>query len=208
MRSFFLTSLFLFGTFLIVSSQITVQNIISVVGNSIETIQAIGLRVTVELIEMERNEYQKIRKKKIEEIKQDLTEPLAQLGYTLNDLEEVFPPYNRYNKNDIEKYTIDVKNEEEAKAIFKFDIKGFKPSNVVYIYPDKIAADNDALTAKAIEDAEQKAKSLASQAGKRIGKILNIDAKSSNAYKTPYNSKSSEYSFTYSLNVAFELLDK
>ena len=130
------------------------------------------------------------------------------MGYGLNDLKEVFPPYSPYNKTKQEKYTIDVKNEEEAKKIFKFDIKGFRAIDVYYRYPDDNPIDHPALTAKALEDAKSKAEAMAAQANKRVGNILNIDDKSPNSIIISSNIKQPEYNFNYTLNITFELLDK
>ena len=53
MRIFILTTLFLFGTSMVVSGQIT-ERFIKTVGKSTQTVQSIGLKVIVELKELER----------------------------------------------------------------------------------------------------------------------------------------------------------
>ena len=137
MRLLALTMLFFIGTTTIAFNQSS-ERFIRIVGNAKKTVQSTGIRVKIDLTELERNEYQKIREKSIEETKQDLAEPLQSMGYDLSDLKEVFPPPRRtYNNTKIEKYTIDVKSEDEAKEIFKFDIKGFKPTGITYIYPEE-----------------------------------------------------------------------
>lgn len=208
MRLFIIATLFLIGTPLVSSAQSANDNFIKIVGKSSQTIQSNGLRVTLELTELERNEYQKVREKSMDEIKQDLSEALTKLGYSIDDLSEVFPPYSGYGKTKQERHTIDVKSENDAKELYKLDIKGLKATGVIYLFPEDLGINPDDLTKKALEDARSKADDLAKKSNKKVGNILNINESNTNEYTRPINSKQKELVVKYNVVVTFELLDQ
>ncbi len=205
MRTLFCLVLLTLG---FLSAQAQEENYIRMVGNSEISFKATGLKITMDLKEIKRDEYQKIREKSISEIKTELLANLARMGYKESDLEEVWPPANRYNREKKETYTLEVDSKEKAKEISKLEIGGFSCTQFKYIYDQSEKFDTYPLSMQAIDDAHRKAKALASKVGKKIGKVINItDKTSSKKISPPRNSDTETFSYSYSLTITYELLD-
>lgn len=190
--------------FLVFSQQ---ENFIRIVGNSSVVIEPISARVTVQVKDIKRDEYNKIREKSIEEILTELETNLKRLGYSTKDLVEIWPPSRNYNKTKTQKYYLEVKSKEDAKKISKFEIKGFESSNFEYTYDTTAKIDDYKLSKEAMSDAFNKAKALASYANKHIGKVISIEDKSQSKMKVSSHSKTDKITLNYSLIITYELLD-
>lgn len=184
------------------------QNFIRIVGNARLVKKPEAIRLNLKLSEIERDEYQKIREKSIDEIKLELDATLKTMGYSLKDLVEVWRPMQAYGyrQQNFESYYIDVKNEEDAKQMSKLSIKGLEINKFEYIFPD-VEFDHMALSKQAISDAKRKADALAKHVGKKVGRILSIED-SSNKWLAPFVSNNkSTHKYQYNLVITYELLD-
>jgi len=186
------------------------QNFINVSGFSDLTIQSESIRLTLQLTEIQRNEYNKIREKSIDEILEDLDANLKSIGSSRKDIVEVWPPNknSNYKTQNTIKYYFYAKNVEEAKNVARFQVKGLKLMAVKYYYPEDIEIDFEVLAKQALENAQEKADFLAKRVNKKLGKIINISDQSQ-PLKDLNNNYTTEESttITYKLNVTYELLD-
>lgn len=180
---------------------------IKIVGTSSLEVKAESMRVTITLTEIKRDEYQKIREKSIDEIKSELNANLGTIGYSISDLEEIWPPKKKYNKTNSENYYLTLKSVEDAKEISKFSIKGFASSNFEYMYPRYIEFDEYEQSLQAMKDAKRKADALAEFVGKKVGDVLNIEDKSTSFSKYSGAKKKASNRFIYSIIITYELLD-
>jgi len=188
------------------------ENFIQVTGFSDTIIKAESIRITVQLTEVQRDEFNKIREKSIDEILVDLGANLKSVGYSIDDAIEIWPPEKQYNYKQQEtvRYFLFVKKIEEAKKISALQIKGLIFQEFKYFYPESMEIDDHNLSKKALEDAAQKADFLAQKAGKKIGKIINITDQfgSRSTYNNRYSHSVGEtFTFSYNLTVTYELLD-
>jgi len=183
-------------------------NYIRIVGLAEHTIEAAGLIVNMQLQEIKRDEYQKIREKNVDQIKDELSANLKTMGYSMKNVEEVWPPVNSYRNQKQENYTIKVKNQKEAQAISKFDIKGLSCTKFTYYYDKGHSVQSSNMAVDAMDDARRKAEALATKAGKKVGEVIHIEDKNKTRIMKPsgYNTKASS-TFTYALTVTYELLD-
>lgn len=183
------------------------EKYIKVVGNAIETVTADGIQVKLQLQELKRDEYQKIREKSFDEIKTELAANLKTLNLSLANLKDVWPPQTNYNNQKYEQYYITVATKEQAKAIANFAIKGYKAIEFSYSFPQNAKIDIDKLYQSCLKDAKRKAGALATKAGKKVGQILNIEATSYENFTIPQRQNTKEYTFKYSITLTYELLD-
>ena len=190
-----------------VTSAQNMERFIKIVGNSEETINTKGIQLKITLQEIEGNEYQKVREKKLDEIKAELTAALPVIGLRSQDLEEIFPPQSNYGRHKTENYTINVKDKEQAKQLYELDIKGLKLNNINYVYDTQHKIDDFAMASAAIGDAQRKAEALAQIVGKKIGKVLNIVDTSYGTIKIPENVRYETYTYKYTVTITYELLD-
>lgn len=204
MKKTILNLLLLTLPFLVFSQQ---ENFIKIVGNSTVEIEATSARVTIQLTEIKRDEYNKIRERSIEEIQTDLAMNLKGLGYTLKDLEEIWPPSRNYQKTKSQKYYLAVKSKEDAKKISKFEIKGFESSKFEYLFDTPAKIDDYKLSEEAMKDAFKKAEALAGFAGKKVGKVINIEDKAQSFTKISSQSQNDKTTFNYNIIITYELLD-
>jgi uncharacterized protein YggE len=116
---------------------------------------------------------------------------------------------SRYSQLKSKNYKMVVKSEEEAAAIAKSTVDGFKMGNISYIYESNIRDYENEMSVAAIKDAKRKAESIAKAVGKSVGELLNIeDLKNTNqrGSNSKSGSKSASKTITYMVNVTFELI--
>lgn len=180
---------------------------IKIVGNASYTVESSEMSVNIILTEIARDEYNKVRERSIDEIKLELDGYLKPLGYSINNLKEIWPPKTNYNKTESISYSLNINSIEDAKEISKFKIKGFKSQNFEYLYPEEIVFDEEKLAKEAMKDAKRKAESLAKHVGKKVGDVINIEDKSKKTKKISGNKRRSSISFVYQIIITYELLD-
>ncbi len=202
------TIVFLLSVFLTVNVSFAQSHteFIKIVGNSKSTIQSNGYIVEVQLLEVERNEYKKTQERTLEEIKKDLDIELKTIGLSIKNLEEIFPPQQNYSKQKQERFKIKVKTEEEASALYKFQVSGYKPTGLKYTYDENAKVDDEKMAADAITDARRKAASLAKEVGRKVGGVLSIEDRSFSNIGIPSSSNES-HTFKYTVTITFELID-
>lgn len=184
------------------------QNFIRIVGNARLEMKPEAIRLNLVLTEIERDEYQKIREKSIDEIKLELDATLKTMGYSLNDIVEIWPPKAGYgySKKNSENYYLDAKNEEDAKRMSKLTIKGLQITKFDYVYPD-VEFDDMALSKQAMSDAKRKADALAKHVGKKVGRIISIEDASNKQLRPLVSNNKSTRHYQYNLVITYELLD-
>lgn len=203
------TRIFIF-LFLLSSLNIFSQTdkFIEVIGSSELEIKSESVRIFIQLSEIKRDEYQKIREQSVEEELIELNTYLKTIGYSKEDLIEIWPTQNNYNnKEKIQQFYLFLKNKEEAKAISNFPIKGFKVSKFSYYYPQEIKIDYKDLSIQAIESARKKAEHLAKSVNKKIGRIINISDLSKRKITPSSFSNKISVIINYTLTIKYELLD-
>lgn len=190
----------------IIGQEIT-DKYITILGQAKQKYESKGLELTIDVTEVKENEYQKIRGKSIEEGTSDLLATIANLGYSKNDLAEVFPPSNGYRNGKKTSYKLVVKDKEEAKQIYRMGLKGVSVSRYEYVY-DNTNVDDFKLAKDALKDARRKAESLAKEVGMNVGKVLNIED-TTYSYKNRVTRKdnSSNSTYTYKIKVTYSLED-
>lgn len=180
---------------------------ITILGQAKQKYESKGLELTIDVTEVKENEYQKIRGKSIEEGTSDLLATIANLGYSKNDLAEVFPPSNGYRNSKKTSYKLVVKDKEEAKQIYRMGLKGVSVSKYEYVY-DNTTVDDFKLAKDALKDARRKAESLAKEVGMNVGKVLNIeDTTYSYKNRVTRRDNSSNSTYTYKIKVTYSLED-
>lgn len=184
------------------------QNFIRIVGNARLEVKPEAIRLNLVLTGIERDEYQKIREKSIDEIKLELDATLKTMGYSLNDIVEIWPPKAGYgySKKNSENYYLDAKNEEDAKRMSKITIKGLQITKFDYVYPD-VEFDDMALSKQAMSDAKRKADALAKHVGKKVGRIISIEDASNKQLRPLVSNNKSTQHYQYNLVITYELLD-
>lgn len=190
----------------LISQEIT-DKYITILGQAKQQFESKGLELTIDVTEVKENEYQKIRGKSIEEGTNDLLATIANMGYGKKDLAEVFPPSNGYRNNKKTSYKLIVKNEDEAKRLYRMGLKGVSVSKYEYIY-DNTTIDDFKLAKDALKDARRKAESLAKEVGMKVGKVLNIeDTSYSGKNRSSRNDRNSKSTYIYKLQVTYSLED-
>lgn len=184
------------------------ENIISVTGFVNKEVKADSMRIVVKLTEIEGNEYQKIRPRELDEIMVELLANLKTVNLSKNDLVEVFPPISGYNsRNKSLNYYIYVTDDNKAKQIAGFSIKGFEASGFQYVYPDKVDFDFDKMSEQILSETRDKAEYLANVVNRKIGKVIKIEDVTTRRLNNYRNTNEPSIFFEYKMTVSYELLD-
>lgn len=183
------------------------EKFIKIVGIANLEVPADDMRIKLTVTEIARDEYQKIREKSLEEVKLELDANLKTLGYSINDLEEIWPPKRNYKKVEATDYFLNVKSIEDAKQITKFSIKGFSAQGFEYVYNSELEFDDYEMAKMAMSDAKRKAEALAKHVGKKVGDVINIEDMASSKKRFIGSKKGSTSNFNYKLVITYELLD-
>ena len=184
------------------------ENFIKIVGQASETIEANGIFAKFKIEEVERNEYQKIQSRQLEDVKADLLAHLDHLGYKLSDMTELLPNTSGYNQKLNENYSMIFKNIEDFKEFKQAPISGFSVTEVKYAFDNSIKIDDKKLAEKAITDARKKAESLAKHLNKKVGSVISIHDRSYSSFNIPTENRTDHYTIKYEVTISFELLSK
>jgi uncharacterized protein YggE len=192
--------------------ELSTDKFIRIVGQAQQELQSSGLEINFTLSEIQGNEYKQILPKSIGEVVQNFKTSLKANGVDLSKMkEDSFSNIgsSRYSQLKSKNYKMVVKSEEEAAAIAKSTVDGFKMGNISYIYESNIRDYENEMSVAAIKDAKRKAESIAKAVGKSVGELLNIeDLKNTNqrGSNSKSGSKSASKTITYMVNVTFELI--
>lgn len=205
MRYFKLFALLLLSSYL--SAQ-ELDNTIRIVGQASQTVEPIGIHVKFKIEEVERNEYQKIMARTLEDVRLDLTNHLESMGYSKANLEELLPNSGGYNSKINEIYQIKLKTLEDLKEFKQGNFTGFTITEVQYAYDSSIGIDDKKLAKEAIDDARRKAESLAKHIGKKVGEVRSVHDRSYSKLSVPATHRADKYTLKYEINISFDLLTK
>jgi len=192
--------------------ELSTDKFIRIVGQAQQELQSSGLEINFTLSEIQGNEYKQILPKSIGEVVQNFKTSLKANGVDLSKMkEDSFSNIgsSRYSQLKSKNYKMVVKSEEEAAAVAKSTVDGFKMGNISYIYESNIRDYENEMSVAAIKDAKRKAESIAKAVGKSVGELLNIeDLKNTNqrGSNSKSGSKSASKTITYMVNVTFELI--
>lgn len=205
-RIFYLTLLLEF-IHLILSAQ-SDERFIRILGNSKRTFNYEKIAIRFSINEIVRDDYHKIPARSIKENKESLELDLNKLGIdcTKNMIID-FPSGGNYYNNYKENYILYVENEEIAKQVLALNEIGVQFERVSYDYGEYKELDDKELSLEAINNARKKAEEITKEIGKKVGRILNIEDKSSGNLNMPTNYTGSKYTAVYWVSVTFELLD-
>jgi uncharacterized protein YggE len=183
---------------------------IRIVGNAKKEYKASSATVSLSVSEVQPNEYRNVRYKTEETVLQDLITALKKLGYTESDLTKddaaMFNSYGSYQNPRTTKYKLFVKNLSQLENL-DLIVEGVKFSEARYQFDAPGPEAEEAMALEAVKDAERKAKKLAADTNKKVGKILNIEDTSSGCCRTIAEGQQPKTAQNYRVNITFELLD-
>ncbi len=200
----FVVLLFIVST---MSAQST-ERFIRIIGNSDHTYIANVNRVSFTVNEVAPNEYKKISYKRLETVYDEFVQRLAELGISERQIMPAKLEAYRYNKTKTKNYFVDVKDRKTLDGLSGLQNDGFKIIGVQYLYTNIDENIENELSLKAIKDAKRKAEKLCTELDMKLGKILNIEDRSSGCCTVIDPSAKSETNKKYKITITFELLDK
>ena len=178
---------------------------ISVRGQSHLVIGAVGLVVEFKMTEIERNDYQKIRGRSIDQIYNDLNVAIQDIGLNETAFTEPFPPPRYFQQQKVRVVELLLDSVEELKTIMDHEIKGLTVHSINYQFgTDQV--NHEAQIELATKDAEQRAKQLTEVVGKKLGKIINVSTSISNYNSNRYQMNAPERQVTHTVTINYELL--
>ncbi len=199
-----LIGLFFFNA---LSAQST-DRFIRIVGNASQEFKADQMAVYFTVTEIQPNEYRQIRYKPVEEVYGELVAELQKIGFGESSLEkDRSTAFAKYQKTRSESYQLAVNSQTELDRLAGIEVEGAIIKNVLYLFKNPGYEAEEEMALAAIKDARRKAERLATEVGKKLGKILNIDDKSSGCCREIKDSKGPVTTKTYKVNVTFELID-
>jgi len=205
-------ALIAFLSFLSASTTVaqSTDRFIRIIGNAKKEYKASSATVSLSISEIQPNEYRNVRYKPEETVLQDLLTALKKLGYAESDLTKddagMFNSYGSYQNARTTKYKLFVKNLSQLENL-DVVVEGVKFSEVRYQFDAPGPEAEEALALEAVKDAERKAKRLAADTNKKVGKILNIEDSSSGCCRTIAENTQPKVTQGYRVNITFELLD-
>lgn len=183
------------------------ERFIRIVGNSQVTFDSDVTRVYFSVSEVAPNEYKKISYKSIDESYRELIEVLTNAKIDINNVKKTNSELNKYNKTETKDYYVDVKDINKLDALSGFQKDGFKIKDVKYLF-ESIESDIESrLSFEAIDDAKRKANNICNELDMKLGRILNIEDRSSGCCTIIKESKTPSVTKKYNVNITFELLD-
>lgn len=204
------TNLSILFSFLFVASIFSQSNdrFIRIIGNANHTYESNVTRVYFTVNEIAPNEYKKIAYKPIDIAYSDFIKRMDEIGIEENDIVQTNSEISKYNKTKTRYYYVDINNQKKMDELSGLQGEGFKVKEVKYLYTDIDQELETNLSLSAIKDAKRKAQNICTEIDMDLGKILNIEDKSSGCCSAISESKKSETTKKYNITITFELLDK
>jgi len=203
------TKLFILFSFLFlttIQSQST-ERFIRIIGNSNHVFESNLSRVYFTVNEVAPNEYKKISYKTIESAHAEFVEKMQQIGFQENEIIQTNGKLSKFNKTKTKYYYIDVSDQEKLDGLSGLQNPAYSISEVKYLYTNLDPNTESKLSLEAIKDAKRKAKKLCDELDMKLGKVLNIEDRSSGCCTVIEESKRSETAKKYNITITFELLD-
>jgi uncharacterized protein YggE len=182
---------------------------IRIVGNAKKEYKASKAALTFTVSEVQPNEYRQIKYKPVEMVFQELSTALSKMGYRPADLtkDNAAAFSSGFQSVRTERYRLILKDLSTLSEVSAVGVEGVKVGDFKYIFDEPGYSAEEEMALNAVKDAERKAKKLALEIGKKVGKILNIEDKSSGCCREIQENGKPEIFHTYKVNVTFELLD-
>ncbi len=184
------------------------ERFIRIIGNSDHTYVANVTRVYFTVNEIAPNEYKKISYKPLETVYDEFVISLSELGISKRQIMPAKLEAYRYNKTKTKNYFVDVKDQKTLEGLSGLQSDGFKVKSVQYLYANIDENIENELSLNAIKDAKRKAERLCTELDMKLGKILNIEDRSSGCCTSIDPSNKPETNKKYKITITFELLDK
>ena len=200
-------SVFAIVSVLMVQAQST-ERFIRIIGNSEHTYISDISRVYFTVSEIAPNEYKKISYKPFEKSYDEFVAKLQEFGFSEKEIASSNAEINKYHKTKTKNYYIDIDDRSELDKFSGLQNEGFKVKEVKYLYANIDADIENLLSLDAIHDAQRKARKLCSEVDLKLGKILNIEDKSSGCCSSIPESREPTTIKKYRVTVTFELIDK
>lgn len=201
---FFFFSLFSLTT---TFSQST-EKFIRIIGNASHTFKSDVTRVYFTVNEVAPNEYKKIAYKPIESSYSEFITSLKDVGIDEKSIVKTISEVTKFNKTQTRYYYVDIRDRNTLDHLSSMQGEGYEVKEVKYLYTDLSDDIESNLSLSAIADAKRKAQNICSEIDMKLGKILNIEDKSSGCCNTIQESKEPETIKKYNITITFELLDK
>lgn len=183
---------------------------IRVVGNAKKEYVSNRAVLIFTVSEVQPNEYRQVRYKSVDAVFQDLSAAIKQAGFNASSLvkDDSNPLASGYQSTvRSERYRFTLDNLSKLSEATGIVAEGAKLTEVKYQYDVPGIAAEDDLARNAMNDAERKAEKLAKEAGKKIGKILNIEDRSSGCCREIEEAIRPTIIHNYKVNVTYELVD-
>jgi len=184
------------------------ERFIRIVGNSDHNYKSNINRIYFTVNEIAPNEYKKISYKPLETSYSEFVDEMKEVGIAESQIIQVTSEIYRYTKTKTKNYYIDLVDQKKLESLSEIQNDGFKIKEVKYLYTDIDENIESKLSLKAIQDAKRKAKKICAELNMNLGKILNIEDKSSGCCTIIEPSKTAETKKKYRITITFELLDK
>ena len=164
----------------LMSAQST-DRFIRIVGNASKSYKANKAALTLTVSEVQPNEYRQVKYKPIETIHQELVVSLGKLSFTPSDLskDNLAAFSGGFQSVRTERYRLLLTDLSKLQEVSSLAVEGVKMGELKYLFDSPGFDAEEEMAMNAVKDAERKAKKLAAEIGKKVGKILNIDDKSS-----------------------------
>jgi uncharacterized protein YggE len=193
-------------TFLTISAQST-EKFIRIVGNASMDRFANGAVSQISISEILPNEYQQIKYKSIDEVKNEFMQKLSIQNISGVQLKPSYKSnFGRYEKTLTENFELILSDIESITKLRNIVSEGVSISDLKFTYQNPGIETEEILAMKALEDARKKAEYIATKSGLKVGKILNIEDFSSGSCKEIDPRQERTHRLVYRMNITFELL--
>jgi uncharacterized protein YggE len=165
--------------------------------------------VPVTVSEVAPNDFRQIRYKSVQQVRDELLAELAKMGLGSENLIE--DPNVELARNSqrarSKKYNISLPKGFVVGRLADIYLEGVSMYNPVYQFEDPDPSLEEDLAKEAIVNARQRAETMASEFGKRLGTVLNLEDKSSGCCQKISGGYQASTKLIYRVTVTFELLD-
>lgn len=191
----------------VINAQST-DRFIRIIGNSSYEFKADTYRVYYSISEILPNEYNKVEYKSLEKNIADLTQDFKNLGIKEN---QIFKNYNvknpAYGNMKTENFYVDITDITVLSKVSSLKSNGLKLDAPKFLYKNIKSDVENSLTTQAINDSRRKANSIAKELNMKVGKILNIEDKSSGCCSDFGETNENSLLKKYAITITFELID-
>ncbi len=181
------------------------EKFIRIIGNAKHEFNADGLKLTIKISETKESKYKETKAASFEENFNRFLDTLNSVGIKNDRLKLADINFSKYSRGLSKDYFLTLNNIDDLDKLSNKTFEGFSISKIMYTFNNIDKDIENKMAIQAIEDAKRKAKTLAAEINKKVGKILNIEDTSNGCCKTIDENKESKLLKKYTVKVTFQL---